>query len=111
MVTKHKIEDIKVNKTVKGVSAKTGKPYEITNVGLKLKGQWYNAGLGADQITSFNLLKIGESVMLETFQEEYKGKMYNKFRFPKKIDVLEVKIDWCIDQIQILKSRIDESNI
>ncbi len=71
-------------------TAKNGNPYMAC--GIKA-GKWYNGCMfGDEEIKKFNELKDGAEISIATFQEEYQGKMYDKFRFPKQIDLLEERV-------------------
>ncbi len=71
-------------------TAKNGNPYMAC--GIKAD-KWYNGCMfGDEEIKKFNDLKDDMEISIATFQEEYQGKMYDKFRFPKQIDLLEERV-------------------
>lgn len=54
---------------------------------------WINAAIfnepEKDKIAN---LKDDDTLHLEIYDEEYQGKVYKKFRLPKKIDLLELRV-------------------
>lgn len=72
-------------------TAKNGNPYMAC--GIKAGSKWYNGCMfGDEEIKKFNDLKDGAEISITTFQEDYEGKTYDKFRFPKPLDLLEERV-------------------
>jgi len=79
---KHILEQIKAGETKSGIS-KQGKPYTSTPVGLKIKGEWHNSLVFGDKMEVVRAWGKAQEVDIELFEEEYNGKVYKKWRFPK----------------------------
>lgn len=89
MIIKKVTPDTVNEKEVK--TSKSGKKYQ--QVGVKVSGGWYNGIFFGKDIDKINNLKSGKPVTLVFFQEEYQGKMYAKFKFPSRLDLLEARIE------------------
>ncbi len=70
--------------------AKNNNPYMVC--GIKAGGKWYNGMMWKDDIEKFNQLNEGMEIHVVHFTEDYQGKTYDKFRFPKPIDLLEERV-------------------
>lgn len=68
-------------------TSKAGKPYLAA--GIKVNGKWYN-GMGKEFMRQW---KAGDTVTIELFQEEYNGKMYDKFKVPDRVELLEARVE------------------
>ena len=69
---------------------KTGQMKSLWNIGLKDNNVWYNGAVFNKEETE--QFQEGKTIKLETFEEEYNGKMYKKFKPPKEIDVLKARV-------------------
>lgn len=86
---KYTLEQVNKKETKKDKRGKHYKP-----VGIKIEGVWYNNILyDKDEIES---LIDGAEVVLILYEEDgtgdYAGKKFNKFRFPSKLDLLELRV-------------------
>ena len=68
-----------------------GKAWSFTPVGIRINGKWYSGAIFEDK--ALELLKEGQKVDLFLYEEEYKEKMYDKFRFPKETDKQNSRIE------------------
>jgi len=66
--------------------SKAGKPY--TACSIKVSEDWVN-GFGSPATQAW---QVGDSVMLDIYEEEWNGKMYKKFKVPDKADLLEKRV-------------------
>ena len=87
---KYFIEKVNIGASKEGET--NGRKWSVTQVGIKIGGEWHNAGLFKE--TDIDLVKEheGKELAIELYQEEYKDKMYNKFRIPSRLDLLEERI-------------------
>ncbi|KKN59960.1 hypothetical protein LCGC14_0537100 [marine sediment metagenome] len=98
-VTLSKI-DCKETKT-----AKNGNLY--CSVGIQIgMDKWYNGLMWGDSIEVAKQWKPGDKVALAFFQEEYKGKMYSKFKLPTKTDLLNQRMTNMEAEIKLIKDHI-----
>lgn len=86
-------------------TAKNGNPY--CSVGIKIGGKWYNGLMWGDAIEHAKLWKSGDKIMLAFFQEEYKGKMYSKFKIPTKTDLLDSRMANMESEIKLIKENLN----
>lgn len=82
MIIQAYLEEVK-NETKE---SKNGKKYIACSI--KVNNQWMS-GFGS-KITE--LWSTGMTVEIETYQEEYNGKIYKKFKLLKKEDLLEARV-------------------
>jgi len=95
---KLKIESIKnEDKT-----SKNGKPYVACSI--KSGGEYYN-GFGNAQTKGWN---VGDEVEVETYEEEYNGKMYKKFRVPKESEQFKQTLEVIVKELRSLKERVSK---
>jgi hypothetical protein len=95
---KLKIESIKnEDKT-----SKNGKPYVACSI--KSGGEYYN-GFGNAQTKSW---QVGDEVEVETYEEEYNGKMYKKFRVPKESEQFKQALEVIVKELRSLKERVSK---
>lgn len=94
---KLKIEFIKHEEKT---STKTGKPF--TTCSIKSGGEYYN-GFGNAQTKSW---QVGDEVEVETYEEEYNGKMYKKFKVPKESEQFKQALDLMARELKELKDRV-----
>ena len=73
---------------------KNGRTWTLTPCGLKIGGKWYNASFFNDkEVEQFKKIQTGDDIDLILYQEEYNGKMYDKFKFPTELDLLKRRVD------------------
>ena len=87
---KYLIEKVNIGDSKEGET--NNRKWKVTQVGIKIAGEWHNAGLFKEQEVDLVKNHEGKELALELFQEEYKGKMYNKFKVPSRLDLLEQRI-------------------
>ena len=68
-----------------------GKAWSFIPVGIRINGKWYNGAIFDE--TMLGTLIEGQKVELVLYQEEYKEKMYVKFRFSKEVDKQNSRIE------------------
>ena len=68
-----------------------GKAWSFIPVGIRINGKWYNGVIFDEKV--LETLKEGQKVDLFLFQDEYKGNMYDKFRFATEVDKQTSRID------------------
>ncbi len=76
-------------------TSKNGKPY--TACSIKVDNQWLN-GFGGNTTKAW---AAGQTVKIDTYEEEYNGKMYKKFKYLKEEDLLK-------ERVEVLERRMDE---
>ena len=109
---KHLIEKINIGASKEGTT--NNRNWKVTQVGIKIAGEWHNAGLFKE--TDIDLVKEheGKELAIELYQEEYKDKMYNKFKIPSRLDLLEERIKeleiFCFNSGNS-KQKTDETDI
>ena len=85
------IEKVSIGSSKEGET--NGRKWKVTNVGIKIAGEWHNAGLFKEADIDMIKQHEGKELTVELFQEEYNGKMYNKFKIPSKLDLLEQRVE------------------
>ena len=90
MMKKYLIEKVSIGTSKEGET--NGRKWKVTNVGIKIGGEWHNTGLFKEQDIDMVKAHEGKELAVELFQEEYNSKMYNKFKVPSKLDLLEQRI-------------------
>jgi len=90
MMKKLLIEKVSIGTSKEGVT--NNREWKVTQVGIKIAGEWHNAGLFKEADIDMVKAHEGKELSVELFQEEYNGKMYNKFKVPSKLDLLEQRI-------------------
>ena len=88
---KYLIEKVSIGTSKEGETG--GRKWKVTNVGIKIAGEWHNAGLFKEQDIDTVKIHEGKELAVTLYQEEYKDKMYNKFKVPSKLDLLEQRIE------------------
>lgn len=83
------IEKINIGEKKSGETK--GKKWSFTPVGVRINGKWYNQSFFKEE--DVDTLKEGQKVDLVLYQEEYKGKMYDKFKFPTEVDKQNSRIE------------------
>ena len=68
-----------------------GKAWSFIPVGIRINGKWYNGAIFDEKL--LETLKEGQKVDLVLYQEEYKEKMYDKFKFPTESDKQNSRIE------------------
>lgn len=79
--------DIKEKKS----GEKNGRKWSFIPVGIRTGGKWYSGAINDDRL--LQELKEGSKVDLILYEEEFKGTMYGKFKFPTETDKLKTRID------------------
>jgi len=87
---KYLIEKVSIGTSKEGET--NNRKWKVTNVGIKIAGEWHNGGLFKEQDIDMVKAHEGKELTVELYQEEYNGKMYNKFKVPSKLDLLEARI-------------------
>ena len=106
------IEKVSIGETKEGTT--NNRNWKVTQVGIKIGGEWHNAGLFKE--TDIDLVKEheGKELAIELYQEEYKDKMYNKFKIPSRLDLLEERIKeleiFCFNSVNS-KQKTDETDL
>lgn len=77
---------------------RSGKPY--TALSIKTGGKWYN-GFGKFENKQW---KVGDTVLVKLFQEEYNGKMYDKFETVSEIEKLRLQVEALEKRLAALES-------
>lgn len=79
------------------------------NVGIRINSKWYNQTVWTEAaLETIKNLKQGDKIALELYQEEYGDKMYDKFKLPSKVDLLEQRVKILED---FLKKLIKANNL
>ena len=91
MMKKLLIEKVSIGQVKEGET--NGRKWKVTQVGIKIAGEWHNAGLFKEQDIDTVKIHEGKELAVTLYQEEYNGKMYNKFKVPSKLDLLEQRIE------------------
>jgi hypothetical protein len=81
----------KVNIKDKVTGETKGRKWSLTPVGLLISGKWYNSAVFEEK--QLEGLKVGLKADLILYEEEYKGKMYDKFKFPTESDEIKSRIE------------------
>lgn len=68
-----------------------GNAWSFIPVGIRISGKWYNGAIFDEKL--LETLKEGKKVELVLYQEEYKEKMYDKFKFPTESDKQNSRIE------------------
>ena len=109
---KHIIEEKNIKVPVSGTNKK-GQPYTIWNVGLKIKGEWYNQGLfNKEQVDQIEKLDVNEELECELYEDEYQGKMYKRFKLPapaNKMDLILEKLDKIMDAMKVMNAKLPKN--
>lgn len=85
------IEEISFKEEKSGNSK--GKQWTMYPVGIKAGDKWYNASFfKKEEKDFFESKKTGDKVDVLIFQEEYNGKMYDKFKMPTESQLLEIRV-------------------
>ncbi len=84
------IEKVSIGTSKEGETNK--RKWKVTQVGIKIAGEWHNAGLFKEAEVDLVKEHEGKELAIELYQEEYNNKMYNKFRLPSKLDLLEQRV-------------------
>ena len=84
------IEKVSIGQVKEGET--NGRKWKVTQVGIKIAGEWHNAGLFKEYEIDLVKEHEGKELAVELFQEEYNDKMYNKFKVPSKLDLLEQRV-------------------
>lgn len=100
---KYLIEQVNIGETK--TWSKGGKSGTYTNVGLKIKGKWYNNGVFDEKFLETLKTSEGAEIDLMLFQEEYKEKMYDKFKKSNDIDIIKAEINKLWIEIKELKNK------
>ena len=90
MMKKLLIEKVSIGASKEGET--NNRKWKVTQVGIKIAGEWHNAGLFKEYEIDLVKEHEGKELAVELFQEEYKDKMYNKFKVPSKLDLLEQRV-------------------
>lgn len=90
MMKKYLIEKVSIGKSNEGET--NNRKWKVTQVGIKIGGEWHNAGIFKEQDIDMIKEHEGKELFVELFQEEYNSKMYNKFKVPSKLELLEQRI-------------------
>ena len=73
-------------------TGKTGsREWSLTPVGLLIGGKWYNSAIFDEKLLEG--FKVGLKVNLILYEEEYKGKMYDKFKIPSESDAIKSRLE------------------
>lgn len=89
----------KVNVKPKGVSKKGN---EYWPIGIAFENKWYNGFVNSEA----EIPKEGEPITIDVFQEEYLGKMYDKFKLPSKTDQVAVKTSNLEERVKRLEDAV-----
>jgi len=87
---KYLIEKVSIGTSKEGET--NGRKWKVTNVGIKIAGEWHNAGLFKEIDIDTVKAHEGKELTIELFQDTYQDKVYNKFKVPSKLDLLEQRI-------------------
>jgi hypothetical protein len=100
MIKKVYLEEIKHESR----TSKAGKPY--TTCAIKVDGRWRN-GLGNKVTLGW---QKGMNILVDLFQEEYNGTMYDKFKIVTDLDLLTIRVKALEDKVfpKQAKSNVDE---
>ena len=91
MMKKLLIEKVSIGTSKEGETNK--RKWKVTQVGIKIGGEWHNAGLFKESEVDLVKEHEGKELAVELYQEEYNGKMYNKFKLPSRLDLLEQRVE------------------
>ena len=101
---KYIIEQVSPGET-KTLQGKSG-PFTIHNYGIKIKGNWYNAGFTKDSdVEKMQLIAPGNEAHLVLYEDTYKAKDGTikkalKFKFPSDIEM-------ALERIGKIETRLD----
>jgi len=63
------------------------------NCGVRIVDKWYNQTFfDKSNVDTLEMIEQGNRIFLTLFKEEYKGNIYDKFRFPTEVELQMVKI-------------------
>lgn len=83
-----KIDKLNIGETKSGNTK--GKDWTLYPVSIQSNGKWYNGAVfNKEDLEHIQDVGEGGSIDVIIYQEEYKGKTYNKFKLPKKSDITE----------------------
>ena len=88
---KYLIEKVSIGSSKEGET--NNRKWKVTNVGIKIAGEWHNAGIFNEMDIDMIKAHEGKELAVELFQEEYNGKMYNKFKTISILELLEKRIE------------------
>ncbi len=72
---------------------KHGKSGRFWNVSVQINDQWYNGTIWNEaELEEFEALPIQKKTPLVLYDEEFNGNIYKKFRFPKPIELHELRL-------------------
>ena len=107
------IEKIKFGEEKTG-TGKNNKPYSAIDLGLQIDGKWYNGRVF--DVEYARSLQSNQEVEVELFEEEYKGKMYPKFKMKtpfktknEQLDRIENNIEKMFDVLRIVEKAVSGS--
>lgn len=97
------IQTLTVETSKVGKSGLTKKGNTWTQVSILSGGKWYGGtAWNDDELNRIKNLKKGDKVVVMTYQEDYNGKAYDKFKFPSERDQMQADIDKLKDTINNL---------
>lgn len=98
MITTLNVEAVS---TGKSGTTKKGTPWH--QVSIKADGKWFGGMAFSDEeLAKIQNLKKDDKVVVSVYQEEYNGKMYDKFKFPSDKEQLQEEINKIKDVINNL---------
>lgn len=87
--------------------AKKGQSGFLYPIGLNIGGKWVNGtAFSEEEADIFRGLKDGDKLTVILFEEEYNGKMYEKFKLPGEREQVKAEIEALKSEITTLKATI-----
>lgn len=86
---------------------KKGQQGFLYPIGLNVGGKWINGtAFSEDEADIFRKLEKGNKITLVLYEEEYNGKMYDKFKLPNDKDQLKAGLEELKARIEAIEQTI-----
>ena len=72
--------------------SKNGKDWKLWNAGIKVNGEWHNTTLWTEEDVEKLKGMEGKTTDLYFFKEQYNGTEYDKFRIPKQVELMDIRV-------------------
>lgn len=86
---------------------KQGQQGFLYPIGLNVGGKWLNGtAFSEEEAEMYRNLKKGDKLTIILYEEEYNGKMYDKFKLPGEREQVKAEIDQLKQEVETLKATI-----
>lgn len=86
---------------------KQGQQGFLYPIGLNIGGKWHNGtAFSEEEVEMFRNLKKGDKLTVVLYEEDYNGKMYDKFKLPGERDQVKAEIEILKSEVETLKATI-----